>query len=292
MAFPELVQRLDAHVQTACLEEMDPARLKSLLVVAMYIYNRPRRVVDYWKLQLYSRLPDEMKGKNILYVPEGGGPAMLYIDVFKFREVVVKNTPREVMPRFSKPLDPRCEAIMRAYIKAWKITDMASVNQDDDTQYYVFPTVDNTMYEDGSGFGSLVQKAFHDVYRVDGVRTNKVRHVYMQFIQENHTKFSHADYEEIVTDIGEMPRTTTAVTYSHQDPRYAGMSSRDIELLLCSRPRRQLDEVEEADLCAPVAGAEQHDAKISRRVFWGCLALGCYVTYTVWSVKSYWAAVW
>ena len=129
MTYEELVRKLDSQVAKVIMGLDHTASrefLRFMTLVSMLIYNRPRRRRDYCYLQLYTDMPDNLKGKNILLVPRDGGRMKLILDDFKNRRKVVNNEPREILPRFEKLLDPRCEVLMRLYLKEFDIIEMAS----------------------------------------------------------------------------------------------------------------------------------------------------------------------
>lgn len=188
--------------------------LRCAVIVGLYILQRPRRVEDYWKLQLFSREPsnEEQKDKNLLWLRKEGGElkGTLYIDKFKIRYMVRKNVKKEILPRYVKDIHPKLAVLFDDYIKAFNIKDMAKRTAEEkrnDTQYYLFYPEDkdqSVAYPDAGGYGSNVKASMMRIFKGRrALNATAFRHYFNKYLSSNIDEFNDEKLAEIAVDVGD-----------------------------------------------------------------------------------------
>lgn len=188
--------------------------LRHAVVVGLYMLQRPRRVEDYARLQYFSKEPtdNEQKDRNILWLRKEDGElkGTFYIDKFKIRTMVKKNTKKEVLPRYIKDLNSRLANLFATYIHHFKINDMSKLSAQDKRQkknYYIFfpdgkdPSVP---YPNAGGYGKVVTAGMRKIFKNrKGLSTNAFRHNFNDWVARNIKEYNDEQLREIAIDVGD-----------------------------------------------------------------------------------------
>lgn len=219
--------------------------LRAICQVGLFVWLRPRRSEDWWKLQLYSKLPEDekMKDKNILLMERVRDEATnqmktkmtLYIDDFKNRYITRKGTRKEVLPRFVKELDTQLTKYLEDYIKKSNIRDNSRITPEErreNKEFYVFPRQDNDSgdkYSETSGYGSSLTSACKRIFNKKLI-ANDFRHAYQNWVVENLNDYTDDQLKDIAIECGDTWKDLpTNLRYRISKAKHEGKTKTQIE---------------------------------------------------------------
>lgn len=187
--------------------------LRNAVAVGMYVLQRPRRVLDYYKLQFFSKKPSEkeQQDRSIVWLrkEEGKLKGTFYIDKFKIRTMVRKNTTKEVLPRYIKDINDRLAELLQRYITYFQIKDMSKLTAEEKRRgknYYLFyPNDDQSVpYSKAGGFGKVVGNAMKKIFKNrKGLSVNAFRHNFNDWVSRNLKDFNDEKLKQIAIDVGD-----------------------------------------------------------------------------------------
>jgi hypothetical protein len=186
--------------------EKSKQQLRDACLMGLYVHHIPRRLEDYFKLQMYRKKPTQHDDKNILVID--GDKATIYVDDFKTRKKVNKSGTgfKDMNKMFIEAIKPQVVSLLNEYIKRWDIKEGE----------YIFHPVDGKKQDHytSTAASNNLTAVMKRVYDKNHMGLSLMRHLWGGWFEAHQHKFNNKQKRDIFVKFGDT-RTRLPTPYGY-----------------------------------------------------------------------------